>query len=140
MGFTNEEAASSGVVCSSIKRQLFAGMHRYWLYIPPPANPTVFPIIPFAPGPASTITPEPSLPKGINWLSLGCRGAINFVFNLILVLVFCLSPEVSISERSAAWLKSLPKSDGLIGAASIRTKTSFSCGLGIGVSIIEISI
>ena len=65
-GLTNEEAASADVVLSSITRQLDAGTHRYWEYIDPPATPTVLPISALALAPASTITPLPSLPTGID--------------------------------------------------------------------------
>ena len=139
-GLTNEEAASAEVVLSSITKQLLAGTHRYWEYMAPPATPTVLPISSLALTPASTTTPDPSLPACIGWSKRGVIAFISAGRTFIEATVSSPEPDTVRLPRSAAKVVSSARSDGLIGAASTLISTSLSDGLGIATLAIEIVI
>ena len=111
-------------------KQLAAGTHLYCEYIAPPAKPTVLPIISFTFSPASTTTPAPSLPTCIDSSILCFIAPIRAGCIFIVVIVSSSDPDVLIDEISAAKLKRSPRSDGLIGAASIFISTSSADGVG----------
>ena len=123
-GFTNEEAASLGLVPSFMTRQLSTGTHLYSEYIAPPATPTVLPIRPFPASPASTTTPPPSFPTFIDLSNLAAMVLCKAGNIFIVVTLPSPEPSVVIELRSAAKLINNPKSDGLIGEASTLSKTS----------------
>src|SRR4030081_1383581 len=109
-GLTKQDAPSAGVVPAGSGRHSLTFRQRYCAYIAPPIMATVLPASAFAASddPVLITTPAPSLPTGTS-----------------------LVPDVLAVDISAAPISS-PRSDGLIGEASTRTRTSSGPGSGIG--------
>ena len=139
-GFTKDEAASFGVVPSSITKQLIAGTQIYWEYIDPPASPTVLPISSLTFLPASTTIPAPSFPTAKDLSNRGFIVAIRPGWIFIEATKPSPDSEMSILERSPANVRSRPISEGLIGAAWTSINTSSSAGIGLSTLTIDISI
>ncbi len=85
--------------------------------------------------PAATTVPAPSLPTGKAWSR---RPAIAAIWAAGTSAVTTGPSEILIVSLSAA-PNSKPRSEGLIGVASMRTTTSLSLGSGIGTSASVIS-
>ena len=124
-GLTKDDAPSAGVASSGSRRHWSAAITRYCAYIAPPITATVLPSRACAAGelPASTTTPAPSLPTGIDSPR---RPAIAFMpasGTRAVTTGRAGVPDTAAVVMSAA-PKSRPRSDGLIGAASSRTTTS----------------
>ena len=126
-----EDAPWRGEVPSGSGRQLCADAQRYWAYMAPPKRATVLPSSAWAASdvPASTTTPAPSLPTG--------KGLSTRAVTLACSSVGMGAESTGIPFMSAvcaalisAGPNSNPRSDGLIGAASIRTRTSSALGVG----------
>ena len=133
-GLTKQEAPSRGVASSCSSSASAAFTARYWPYIAPPRMATVLPISACGRGeaPASTTTPAPSLPTGSDWPSRGAAMRAHNCGGIFAVtLASSPEPETLAVERSAG-PSSRPRSDGLIGEASTRTRISSSSGVGIG--------
>ena len=130
-GLTKHAAPSIAVTPAGSSRHCATLTQRYCEYIDPPSRPTVLPSSACAAGsdPAATTTPPPSLPTGIDSPT---RPAIAFrASGAILAVTVEAGPEPSNDAVSmSAPPKSSPRSDGLIGAASTRTSTSLSLGVG----------
>ena len=130
-GLTKHAAPSTAVTPAGSSRHCETSTQRYCEYIAPAATPTVLPSSAWAAGddPATTTTPPPSLPTGIDSptrpaiarITLGVIGAVT--------VEDCPEPSNDAAAMSAP-PNSSPRSDGLIGAASTRTSTSFSAGAG----------
>src|SRR5215475_4582581 len=124
-GFTKHEAASTGAVPSGRTRQCGAAMQRYCAYMAPPRMPTTLPRRACAAPdvPAATTTPPPSLPAGIvrpMRPAAACIASGASVARTACTATRASRTIVLISARA----NMTPKSDGLMGAASIRTTTS----------------
>src|ERR1700722_6039767 len=139
-GLTKHEAPSAGVVPAGSTRQSFAGTVRYCAYIAPPISATVLPISAFAASdePVLTTTPAPSLPTGIDSSSRPAMPFIAASGTSAVITGASFEPEALAVAISAAPIKS-PRSDGLIGAASIRTTTSSADGSRVGTRSSDIS-
>ena len=90
---------------------------------------TVAPSSICAPGddPAATTVPAPSLPHGIG---LPTRAA--FMAMAAGLKVPTSAPSTDANDSGSAPAMSMPRSDGLMGAASTATTTSSGLGSGIG--------
>src|SRR6185295_4934130 len=82
--------------------------------------------------PAATTTPAPSLPTGIDWPLRDARPR-NVCGGIGAVTTGLSSSPVDVAVSASAVASSSPRSDGLIGAASMRTSTSFGCGWGVSI-------
>src|SRR5262249_10317998 len=139
-GFTKQEAPCAGVVPAGSTRQSPALTARNWAYIAPPNRATLLPRSPYAAGqaPALTTAPAPSLPTGIGWSTRPTTAGISRGGIRAVTTGWSAGPATWTVLRSAG-PKSKPRSDGLIGAASMRTTTSSAWGSGIGTSASDTS-
>ena len=137
-GLTKADAPSAGVVPSGSTRQSAAFSVRYCEYIAPPSAATVLPIRCCAPAPAAITTPAPSLPTGID---LSSRAVIDFNAAAETVAVITGRSAVPLARAfvMSAPASSKPRSDGLMGAASIRSTTSSALGSAVATSASESS-
>ncbi|MNT29407.1 hypothetical protein D3C72_1651450 [compost metagenome] len=135
-GLTNDDAPSAGVAPSGRTRHWSAEMQRYCAYIAPPMTATVLPIKACAAGdePASTTTPAPSLPTGMDasrrpaMLRIAPSGTRAVTMGRSAV-------PLALAVLMSAAPNSRPRSDGLRGEASMRMSTS--SGPGCGVSMLS---
>ena len=102
--------------------------------------PTVFPSSACAAGddPAATTVPAPSLPTGSGWSSRAESPLKAPAPNDAVTVGRSGVPATAAVVMSAPAIKT-PKSDGLIGEASMRTNTSLAAGVGTGTSCRESS-
>src|SRR5882672_9039921 len=132
-GLTKEEAPSAGVVPGGNTRHCTALMQRYCEYMAPPRMATVFPISACAAGdaPAWTTTPAPSLPTGSD---CSRRPAIAFITagEMLAVTAGLSAVPDALAVLMSAPPKRSPWSEGLMGAAPMRTMTSSGLGSGVG--------
>ena len=123
-GLTKHDAPSAGVTPSGSASTCDTPTVRYCEYVAPPSTPTVRPINACASGdaPAATTTPPPSLPTGIDSPT---RAAIADIITGAIGAVTTGRSGVpdDVAAAMSAPPNSRPRSDGLIGAASIRTTT-----------------
>src|SRR6202035_2303269 len=139
-GLTKHEAPSADVVPGGSTRQSFAGTVRYCAYMAPPISATVLPISALAASddPVLTTTPAPSLPTGIDSSSRAAMPFIAASGTRAVITGASFEPEAFAVAISAAPTKR-PRSDGLIGEASIRTTTSSADGSRVGTRSSDIS-
>ena len=139
-GLTKDDAPSFAVAPSGRTRHPAASTTRYCVYIAPPATPTVLPRSACAAGddPAATTVPAPSLPTGSDSSIRAESSPRAPAPNGAVTTGRSGVPAVVAFDMSAPATRS-PKSDGLIGAASMRTKTWLSAGVGTGTSCNESS-
>src|SRR6195952_5810346 len=132
-GLTKQEAPSAGVIPSGSGRQSLTFRQRYCAYMAPPIMATVLPISAFAASddPVLMTTPAPSLPTGIDWSSRPAMAFIAASGTLAVTMGASLVPDILAVDISAAPTRR-PRSDGLIGEASTRTRTSSGPGSGVG--------
>ena len=140
-GLMKHDAPSAGVVPSGRGRHCSILMQRYCEYIAPPKRATVLPSSACAASeePASTTTPAPSLPAGIDWSTRPAMLLIGPSGMLAVITGFAAVPDCLAVLMSAAPNRR-PMSEGLMGAASTRTTTSSGLGAGIGTLTSESSI
>src|ERR1019366_1789690 len=121
-GLTKLEAPSLAVVPAGRGRHWLTLRQRFCEYIAPPSVATVLPrsacAAPDAPAP--TTTPAPSFPTGIDTPRRPAMAFISLSGIVAVTAGFAGVPEAFAVLMSAA-PKSSARSDGLIGAASIRT-------------------
>ena len=131
-GFTNAEAPSTGSAPSGSGRHIRGEARQYSPYAAPPRKPTVRPSSACASGdaPAATTRPLPSLPAVIDWPTLAASTRMTGSAMAAVTVGSSADPLATASETSAI-ASSSARSDGLIGAASTRTSTSRSPGLGV---------
>src|SRR3954447_11163837 len=132
-GLTKHEAPSAGVMPGGSGRTSFARRQRYCAYIAPPIIATVLPSSACAASddPALMTTPAPSLPTAID---LSSRPAMAFIApsgTFAVTTAASPVPEALAVDMSAAPTRR-PRSEGLIGEASTRTRISSAEGSGIG--------
>src|SRR3984957_2630103 len=139
-GLTNDEAPSAAVAPAGSSRHCSSGTQRYCEYIAPPSAATVLPSRACAAGadPASTTTPAPSLPIGMDTSK---RAAM--LFNAASG-TWAATSGSSLVPRWLALVMSAPanrspRSEGLMGAASIRMSTSLAAGTGMGTWVRDTS-
>src|SRR5882757_5939198 len=120
-GLTKDDAPSLAVVPSGKTRHAAASTTRYCEYIAPPAMPTVLPRRAWAAGddPAATTVPAPSLPTGSD-LSSRTANAFRAPSPSGAVTTGRSGGPVTVALAMAAPAVSRPRSEGLIGEASIR--------------------
>src|SRR5579872_1507390 len=135
-GLTKAAAPWAGVTPSGIGRQSAALMARYCAYVAPPRMPTVLPSNAWASGeaPASTTTPAPSLPTGMDWSTRAAAARMNRSG-----IFAAVTPPVRTAVVTSAGPSSRPRSEGLMGAASMRTITSSAAGSGSDIGASESS-
>ena len=132
-GLTKDEAPSAGVAPSGKRKHCSAATHRYCEYMAPPSTATVLPssACAAADAPASTTTPAPSLPTGMEASS---RPAMPFMAASGTRAV--ITGRSAVPDKRAVLMSaapnSSPRSDGLMGDASMRTSTSSGPGRGTG--------
>src|SRR6201995_5122837 len=117
-GLTKDDAPSAGVAPSGRTRHAAASIVRYWVYMPPPAIPTVLPRRAWASGddPAATTVPAPSLPTG-SGLSTRVERARNAAPLSGAVTTGRSGVPVTVAADMSAPGVSSAQSDGLIGEA-----------------------
>src|SRR5712672_505218 len=132
-GLTKHEAPSAGVMPAGSGRHSATSRQRYCAYIAPPIIATVLPINAFAASddPVLITTPAPSLPTGMDSSSRPAMARMAASGTLAVTTGEPLVPDALAVDISAA-PTSRPRSDGLIGDASIRTRISSGPGSGIG--------
>src|SRR5271155_1904250 len=140
-GLTKEEAPSFAVAPSGKTRLAEASTARYWVYMPPPAIPTVLPSSAWAvdDDPAATTVPAASLPTGSD-LPTRAESPAKAPSGSGAVTTGCPGVPATVAVDKSAPAMRTPKSDGLIGEASTRTMTSLAAGDGTGTSCRESSI
>src|SRR6202158_3301780 len=133
-GLTKQEAPSAGVTPAGSGRHSATFRQRYCAYMAPPIMATVLPISAFAASddPVLTTTPAPSLPTGIDSSSRPAMAFIAASGTFAVTTGESFVPDALADVMSAA-PTSNPKSDGLIGVASTRTRTSSGPGSGVGM-------
>ncbi len=131
MGLTNEDAPSTAEVPSGSSRHRDTSTQRYWAYMSPPTTATVLPsrAAAAADWPAATTVPAPSLPVGIGMPTRPAAALMAASGSGAVTTGRSAEPAETAAVTSAP-AKSRPRSDGLIGAASIRTTTSPGPGAG----------
>src|SRR5271169_5374861 len=134
-GLTNDDAPSFAVAPSGKTRQVEASTTRYWVYIAPPAIPTLLPKRACAADddPAATTVPAPSLPTGSD-LSTRAESARSVSFVSDAVITGRSGVPATCAVVMSAPARRSPKSDGLMGEASTRTNTWLTEGTGVGTS------
>ena len=139
-GLTKDDAPSAGVVPSGSGRHCSTGTQRYCEYIAPPSAATVLPIsfCAASDAPAATTTPAPSFPTGIDMSSLAAMAFMPFSGMRAVTTGPC-SPWVTVAVLMSAAPNSRPMSEGLMGEASMRIRTSLSAGTGMGTLTSESS-
>src|ERR1700674_1655388 len=139
-GLTKQEAPSAGVMPAGSGRHSETLRQRYCEYIAPPIMATVLPISALAASddPVLMTTPAPSLPTGIDSSSRPAIARIAASGTLAVTTGESLVPDTFAVDMSAAPTSS-PRSDGLIGEASVRTTTSSGPGSGTGTLTSDIS-
>src|SRR5215813_5810377 len=139
-GLTKQSAPSAGVVPGGRTRHCAALMQRYCAYIEPPRIATVLPVSACAAGdePDSTTMPAPSLPTGSDCSRRPPSAFITAGEMLAVTTGWSAVPD-ALAALISAPANSRPWSDGLIGAASMRTMTSSAFGSGVGVWTMVIS-
>src|SRR3954471_14206778 len=132
-GLTKHEAPSAGMVPEGSGRTSFALRQRYCAYIAPPIMATVLPSSACAASddPALMTTPAPSLPTGIDSSSRPAMAFIAPSGTFAVTTAASPLPDALAVDISAAPTRR-PRSDGLIGEASTRTRISSGPGSGIG--------
>ena len=135
MGLTKQDAACSAEMTSGNARHCSAGRQRYPAYISPPNMPTRRPnkACAASPDPAAITRPLPSLPTGSQWPTLGAM-ALMAAGGTSNTKAGCPSRSVARTLDKSAAPNMSPRSDGLMGAASIATSTSPAPGSGIDTS------
>ena len=133
IGLTNEDAPSAAVAPAGSSRQAAAGTVRYCAYMAPPATATSLPSSAWAAGegPAATTVPAPSLPAGSDCPTRAAAARAAAAASGAAMTGRSGEPSVMASAMSAP-ANSSPRSEGLIGAASIRMTTW--CGSGAATS------
>src|SRR5215472_4216084 len=134
IGLTKDDAPSIAGVPAGSSRQNMASTQRYCAYIPPPAAAaTVLPSSACAAGadPAATTVPAPSFPMGIEMPTRPAMRRITASGSGIVTTGLSDGPTI-VALRTSALANRMPRSDGLIGAAS--TLMSTSVGPGVGTS------
>src|SRR5271165_7675083 len=128
-GLTKEDAPAVAGVPSGSSRHWEASMHRYCAYMAPPATATVLPASAWAPAedPALTTVPAPSFPTGIDLPTRLARALIAAAGMLAVTTGLSMGPETFAVPISAPANRS-PRSEGLMGDASIRISTSLGWG------------
>src|SRR6516164_8033953 len=139
-GLTKQEAPSAGLVPSGSTRQSLAATARYCAYMAPPMIATVLPISAFAAGddPVLMTTPAPSFPTGMDSSSRPAMARMAPSGTFAVITGASLVPDALAVVMSAAPVNR-PRSDGLIGVASMRTTTSSAEGSLVGTFTREIS-
>ena len=139
-GLTKHDAPWAGSVPSGRARDSEVSTQRYSAYVAPPMMATVRPSSARAASdePVATTTPAPSLPTGIDWPLRAARPRIVCGGIVAVTTGFSAVPDSVAVSRSAVD-NSNPRSDGLIGAASIRTSTSFASGSGTSTEAMDSS-
>src|SRR3984885_1165735 len=139
-GLTNDDAPSCAVAPSGKTRQVAASTTRYWVYIAPPAIPTLLPKRACAADddPAATTVPAPSLPTGSD-LSTRAESPPRAPAPNDAVTMGRSGVPATVAVVMSAPAIRTPRSDGLIGEASTRTNTSLAEGGGTGASSSESS-
>src|SRR5450631_2567304 len=139
-GLTNQDAPSAAVVPDGNAMTSFALTQRYCAYIAPPIIETVLPISALAASdePVLMTTPAPSLPTGIDSSSRPAMAFIAASGTLAVITGDSFVPDALAVDISAAPTRR-PRSDGLIGEASTRTRTSSGPGSGVGTLKSDIS-
>mmetsp|Transcript_87273 Transcript_87273/g.260348 ORF Transcript_87273/g.260348 Transcript_87273/m.260348 type:complete len:272 (+) Transcript_87273:428-1243(+) len=137
MGLTNHEEASAGLTPSGIGWQAALCMTLYCEYMSPPMQPTTFPRRAWAASelPAFTTTPPPSFPADRD---LPTRPSSASIFSAG-ILADNAGPGKRCRVLRSACASISDMSEGLRGAASMRTTTSFGPGSGIGAETRESS-
>src|SRR3984957_19709896 len=140
IGLTKDDAPSLAVAPSGRTRHAEASTARYCEYIAPPAIATLFPRRAWAADddPAATTVPAPSLPTGRDLSSLAASPPRAACAIEAVTTGRSGVPATVAVVRSAPAVRR-PKSDGLIGEASMRTSTSLAPGVGTGTSCSESS-
>ena len=135
-GLTKQDAPSAAVASGGSSRHWLAAMQRYCAYIAPPMIATVLPSRACAAGeaPAVTTMPAPSLPTGIDWSARPAMAFMNLSGMRAVSTGRAAVPDTCIVLMSAA-PNSSPRSEGLIGVASMRTSTSSAPGSGTGTLV-----
>src|SRR6478735_3495766 len=130
-GLTNDDAPSFAVAPSGRTRQAEASTTRYWVYIAPPAIPTLLPKRACAADddPAVTTVPAPSLPTGSDLSTRAESPPRAPAPNDAVTMGRCGVPA-TVAVVMSAPARRTPRSDGLIGEASTRTNTSLAAGVG----------
>lgn len=130
-GLTKLDAPSAAVVPAASARHWSALTQRYCEYIPPPAAATILPFSACAAGdaPAAMTSPAPSFPTGSDCPTRPAIARIAFS-GIAADTTGSLGVPPCNVVRSAA-PKSMPRSDGLMGAASTRSTTSSGAGSGV---------
>ena len=139
-GLTKHDAPSAGVMPAGSTRQSPALSVRYCANIAPPMIATVLPIRAFAASddPVLITTPAPSLPTGRDSSSRPAIMRIAASGTFAVMTGASLVPDALAEVISAAPTRRA-RSDGLIGAASTRTKTWSAEGSAIGTLASDIS-
>ncbi len=139
-GLTKQDAPSAALVPGGRTRHCAAFTQRYCEYIPPPSVATVLPSSAWAAAdvPASTTTPAPSLPTGIDSSTRPAMAFMSPSGTLAVTTGRSAVPDCRAVLMSAA-PNSSPRSEGLIGAASTRISTSSGPGSGTGTLTSESS-
>mmetsp|Transcript_12491 Transcript_12491/g.39393 ORF Transcript_12491/g.39393 Transcript_12491/m.39393 type:complete len:272 (-) Transcript_12491:98-913(-) len=130
MGLTNHEEASAGVTPSGIGWHAALCITRYWEYISPPMQPTTLPsrALAWSESPALTTTPPPSLPADMD---LPTRASSAPILSAG-IRADSAPPADRCRVLRSACARISDMSEGLRGAASMRTTTSLGFGSGIG--------
>jgi hypothetical protein len=128
-GLTNDDAASTAATPSGTGMHMTCESFVWVAYIEPLTPETVAPSSACASGddPAATTVPAPSLPHGI-----GCPTRAAFMAMAAGLNVPTRAPSTDANDSGSAPAMSMPRSDGLMGAASTATTTSSRPGSGIG--------
>src|SRR6202051_1383767 len=139
-GLTKDDAPSFAADPSGRTRQVEASTTRYWVYIAPPAIPTLLPKRACAADddPAATTAPAPSLRAGSGLSTRAERPAKARSPNNAVTMGRSGVPATVAVVMSAPAIRT-PRSDGLIGEASTRTNTSLAAGVGTATSCSESS-
>src|SRR5215475_3358551 len=119
-GLTNHEAPSAAVVPAGRGWQSVAFSSRYCAYIAPPIIDTVLPSSACAASDelALITVPAPSLPTGIAWSRRAAMKDSACSGTLAEILMAAPLPE-ALAVLMSAGPSSKPRSDGLIGVASL---------------------
>ncbi len=133
-GLTNHDAPSAALVPAGSGWQSVAFSRRYCAYIEPPTIDTVLPKSACAASddPALSTVPAPSLPTGMDSSSRAARPGSAAAGTFAVTLMPSPLPA-ALAVAMSAGPSSRPRSDGLIGVASILTRTWSGPGSGSSI-------
>ena len=135
-GLIKLDAPSLALCSGSSGKHMLAFTQRYSAYIPPPITATVLSIklVASSPSPTATTVPAPSLPTGSDWsirafmicIPCGDTGAVN---------TLSLPEPDELASVMVDQPNITPRSEGLMGVASIFITTSSGPGVGMSTSV-----